>query len=91
MSRGAEENKNNAMAKKKPAAGSDKQKAIDELEAEKDSLYRELKSSLGEAEAKEQIKQFMVSLKTKIDFSLCLVWTLQDQNGRNRKHLCRNS
>ena len=34
---------------------------MEELEKEKRDLYKELKSSLGETEAKQQIRQFMVS------------------------------
>jgi hypothetical protein len=39
----------------------ERKKAVSALEEEKKTIYRELKSSLGEAEANVHIKEFMVS------------------------------
>ena len=44
-----------------PIKTRERQQAIEELEQEREQIYNELKSSFGDGEAKQLIKQFMVS------------------------------
>jgi uncharacterized protein (UPF0335 family) len=65
-----------------------RQAAIEELEKEKKQIYGELKSSFGEAEARQLISQFMVSLVRAPDL-FNLERALCQKNGRNQQTLSR--
>ena len=60
LSREQEERKNTTSSS--PIKSNERKAAIAELEQEKKQIYNDLKSSLGESEAEEQLRQFMVSI-----------------------------
>lgn len=57
LSREQEERKNTTSSS--PIKSNERKAAIAELEQEKKQIYNDLKSSLGESEAEEQLRQFM--------------------------------
>ena len=61
LSREQEERKNSTSGS--PIKSNERKAAIAELEKEKKQIYNDLKSSLGEREAEEQLRQFMVSIQ----------------------------
>ena len=78
LSREQEERKNTTSGS--PIKSNERKAAIAELEQEKKQIYNDLKSSLGESEAEEQLRQFMVSIqplkRSILNFSDCLTLTI---------------
>ena len=78
LSREQEERKNTTSGS--PNKINERKAAIAELEQEKKQIYNDLKSSLGESEAEEQLRQFMVSIqplkRSILNFSDCLILTI---------------